>query len=121
MLQSRHKTKKKSVVTALIGHSTHIGRNFLSFTDDIYIDGHVELDVVGSGKSNTGVSISEHGEVDGDIRAVDVYIAGIVHGDVHASGHLRLAHTARVSGDVEYATLDIADGAIVEGIVRKLG
>ena len=114
------KTKKPTTVTALIGNSTHIDKDLLRFTDDIYIHGHVELDVVGTGESRTVISISEDGEVGGDIRAVDIYVAGTVRGDVRATGHLRLMPTARISGDVEYASLDIADGAIVQGAARKI-
>jgi cytoskeletal protein CcmA (bactofilin family) len=84
------KKKQKTVVTALIGNSTHIDSNFLSFTGGIHIHGHVGLDVVGSEDTGTAVNISEDGEVDGDVRAVDVFIAGIVHGNVFASGHLQL-------------------------------
>jgi len=115
------KAKKQAAVTALIGTSTHVDGNFLRFTDGIYIHGHVELDVVGTGESRTAINISEDGEVDGDIRAVDVYVAGTVRGDVYATGHLQLMPTARICGDVEYATLDIADGAIVQGAARKSG
>ena len=114
------KTRKPTTLTTLIGNSTHIDKDLLRFTDDIYIHGHVELDVVGTGKSRTAISISEDGKVGGDIRAVDIYVAGTVRGDVRATGHLRLLPTARISGDVEYASLDIADGAIVQGAARKI-
>jgi cytoskeletal protein CcmA (bactofilin family) len=114
------KKKKKTVVTALIGSSTHIDSNFLSFTGGIHIHGHVGLDVVGGEDSGTAVSILEGGEVAGDVRAVDVFIAGTVHGNVYATGHLQLMPTARVRGNVEYASLDIADGAVVQGTARKL-
>jgi len=114
------KPKKKAVVTALIGNSTHIDSNFLSFTGGIHIHGHVGLDVVGGEETGTSINISESGEVDGDVRAVDVFIAGVVHGNVHAAGHLQLMPTARIRGDVEYASLDIADGAVVQGTARKL-
>ena len=112
--------KKKAAVTVLIGKSTHIDREFLRFTDGIYIHGQVELDVVGTGESRTAISVTEDGEVDGDIRADDVYVAGIVRGNVRATRHLRLMPTARIHGDVEYTSLDIADGAIVQGAARKL-
>ena len=116
----RKKATKQTVVTALIGNSTHIDTKFLSFTGGIHIDGHVGLDVVGSEDSGTAISIMEDGEVDGDVRAVDVFIAGVVHGNVYATGHLQLMHTARVRGNVEYASLDIADGAVIQGAARKL-
>jgi cytoskeletal protein CcmA (bactofilin family) len=116
----RKKATKQTVVTALIGNSTHIDTKFLSFTGGIHIDGHVGLDVVGSEDSGTAISILENGTVDGDVRAVDIFIAGVVHGNVYATGHLQLMPTARVRGDVEYASLDIADGAIIHGAARKL-
>jgi cytoskeletal protein CcmA (bactofilin family) len=114
------KKKKRTAVTALIGGSTRIDSNFLSFTGGIHIHGHVGLDVVGSEDTGTAVNISEGGEVDGDVRAVDVFIAGTVNGNVFAAGHLQLMPTARVRGNVEYASLDIADGAVVRGTARKL-
>ena len=114
------KTRKKTVVTVLIGSSTHIDKNFLSFTGGIHIHGHVGLDVVAGEDSGSAVSILEGGEVDGDVRAADIFIAGTVSGNVYASGHLQLMPTAHVLGDVEYASLDIADGAVVQGTARKL-
>ena len=92
------KPGKQTVVTALIGNSTHVDRDYLRFTGGIHIHGHVGLDVVGSEDSGTAISILENGEVDGDVRAVDVFIAGVVHGNVYATGHLQLMHTARVRG-----------------------
>jgi len=114
------KSRKQTVVTALIGNSTHIDANFLSFTGGIHIHGHVGLNVVGSEDSGTAISILENGDVDGDVRAVDVFIAGVVHGNVYATGHLQLMPTARVRGDVEYASLDIADGAVIQGSARRI-
>jgi cytoskeletal protein CcmA (bactofilin family) len=114
------KKQTKTVVTSLIGESTHIDSNFLSFAGGIHIRGHVRLDVVGSKDSGTAVSILEGGEVGGDVRAVDIFVAGVVHGNVRASGHLQLMTTARIRGNIEYASLDIADGAVVEGTARKL-
>jgi cytoskeletal protein CcmA (bactofilin family) len=52
--------------------------------------------------------------------AVDVFIAGVVHGNVYATGHLQLIPTARVRGDVEYVSLDIANGAVIYGAAHKL-
>ena len=114
------KTRKQTEVTALIGNSTHIDSDFLSFTGGIHIHGYVGLHVVGSEGSGTAISILEKAEVDGDVRAVDIFIAGVVHGNVYATGHLQLMPTARVRGDVEYASLDIADGAVIQGAARKL-
>jgi cytoskeletal protein CcmA (bactofilin family) len=114
------KSAKKAVVTTLIGDSAHIDSNFLRFTGGIHIHGYVGLDVVGSEDTGTAISLAEHGEVDGDVRAVDIFIAGVVHGNVHAIGHLQLTPTARILGNVEYASLDIADGAVIQGTARKL-
>lgn len=114
------KTRKQAVVTALIGNSTHVDSDFLSFTGGIHIDGHVGLNVVGSEDSGTAINILENGEVDGDVRAVDVFIAGVVRGNVYATGHLQLMPTARVRGDIEYASLDIVDGAVIQGAAHKL-
>lgn len=114
------KSTKKAVVTALIGDSTRIDSNFLRFTGGIHIHGYVGLDVVGSEDTGAAISLAEHGEVDGDVRAVDIFVAGVVHGNVYATGHLQLTPTARILGNVEYASLDIADGAVIQGTARKL-
>ena len=114
------KKKEQTGVTTLIGNSTHIDANFLSFAGGIHIGGHVGIDVVCSEGSDSAITILEDGIVDGDVRAVDVFIAGVVNGNVHASGHLKLMPTARVRGDVEYASLDIVHGAVINGKARKL-
>ena len=114
------KARKQTVVTALIGNSTYVDSDFLSFTGGIHIDGHVGLNVIGSEDSGTAISIMENGEVDGDVRAVDVFVAGVIHGNVRATGHLQLMGTARIRGDIEYVSLDISDGAVIQGAARKL-
>ena len=70
------------------------------------ITGMLDYDIVGSEDSGTAISILENGEVDGDARTVDVFIAGVDHGNVYATEVIfRLMHTARVRKDVEYACI----------------
>jgi cytoskeletal protein CcmA (bactofilin family) len=111
---------RKTLCTALIGESARVEKDSLKFAQGIHIDGFVGVDVVGTGEKPCTVSVSEAGEVDGSIRANTAIIAGTVRGDIIATGLVHLLPTARVGGRIEYQSLEMEDGAIVQGATQKI-
>lgn len=81
---------------------------------DVVIAGTVEGDI-----SSRGLTVSEGATVKGAITAEMVTILGVVEGEVRARS-VGIAKTGEMSGDIEYATLAIEDGAILEGTVRRI-
>jgi len=59
--------------------------------------------------------ISEHARIEGEISVSHLVINGTVIGPVHSSDFLELQTRARVTGDVEYSTIEMHLGAVVQG------
>jgi cytoskeletal protein CcmA (bactofilin family) len=64
-------------------------------------------------------TLSEHGQVQGEIRVPQAMINGHVTGDVHVSARLELAAHARIDGDLRYHTMEMAAGAQVNGSIAR--
>ena len=67
------------------------------------------------------VTLARTGIWRGTIRAGDVIVAGHVEGDIVADGHVEIADTARINGTVSGRAIAVAEGAVVEGIMRTTG
>jgi cytoskeletal protein CcmA (bactofilin family) len=82
-------------------------------------DGNVRLDGKFKGtldiKKNVLVGVTA--DIEADIAAQNVTIAGVVRGDV-SGGKVHLLATARVTGNIEAVSLITEDGAFIDGRVR---
>ncbi|HUA79917.1 MAG TPA: polymer-forming cytoskeletal protein [Dyella sp.] len=105
--------------TSLISHGTII-RGDVRFTGTLHLDGRIEGAVLGEGP-NAVFTLSEHGQVQGEVRVPHAMINGQVTGDIYASERLELATQARVVGDVRYNSLEMAAGAQVNGRMAHQG
>lgn len=81
---------------------------------DVVIAGTVEGDI-----SSRGLTVSEGATVKGAITAEMVTILGVVEGEVRARS-VGIAKSGEMTGDIEYATLAIEDGAVLEGSCRRI-
>ncbi len=111
--------KKQPPIRTLIGEGTVI-RGELAFTDGLRIDGEVQGDVVATTLENSILVISEKAKVSGKVRAGHVIINGHVHGPVQADALLELQPKAVIVGDVKYESLEMHQGATIEGELRPL-
>jgi cytoskeletal protein CcmA (bactofilin family) len=89
---------------------------------DIVFHGGLRIDgkVVGSVHCNEGeqggmLVISEHGSVEGEVRAAHLVLAGSITGPVHASEMVELQPKARIVGDLHYKALEMHHGAVIDG------
>ncbi|MCF7980682.1 MAG: polymer-forming cytoskeletal protein [Pseudomonadales bacterium] len=87
----------------------------LKFTGGLHIDGYVKGSVEALETENAVVRISDHGVVDGEVKAPHVIINGQVIGNVYSSKHVELAVNASVTGTVHYHLLEMVMGAQVNG------
>jgi cytoskeletal protein CcmA (bactofilin family) len=85
------------------------------FSGGLHLDGVVKGKVTGEPDSNSTLTISERGAVEGDVHLENLILNGKVVGDVHADGRVELASAARVTGTVYYRLLEMAMGAEVNG------
>ena len=110
----RDKSKPNNSIECLIGAGTTIEGN-ITFAGGLRVDGRVRGDVIAAdGKPGTLV-LSEHAQIEGEIRVSHVVINGTVVGPVHAAEYVELQAKANVTGDVYYKTLEIQLGAVVQG------
>jgi cytoskeletal protein CcmA (bactofilin family) len=103
--------------TSLIARGTVI-RGDLRFSGALHLDGCIEGTVLAEG-DDAMFTLSEHGQVHGEIRVSHAVINGHVTGDVHVSARLELAPNARIDGDLRYHTLEMAAGAQVNGRISR--
>jgi cytoskeletal protein CcmA (bactofilin family) len=67
------------------------------------------------------VTLAKNGLWKGTIRAGNVIIAGHVEGDIVAQGRIEITDTARITGTVSGEAIAVAEGAVVEGVMRTTG
>jgi cytoskeletal protein CcmA (bactofilin family) len=84
-------------------------------------DFQVSGEVDGDCDIDTTITLANSGLWTGTIRAGNVIIAGHVEGDIIASGRVEIANTARISGTVSGEAIAVAEGAVVEGVMKTTG
>jgi cytoskeletal protein CcmA (bactofilin family) len=109
-----NKGRKAVAIQTLIGSNSHIEGD-LRFEGGCHIDGVVNGSVVGDNETEAYLSISEHGQVQGNVNVPVLGLSGAVQGDVIVSERAELGPTARVTGNVHYNQLEIAAGAEING------
>jgi cytoskeletal protein CcmA (bactofilin family) len=87
----------------------------LLFTGGLRIDGTIHGNVATVDNQPGTLVISEQARVEGEVRVSHVVVNGTVKGPVAANDYLELQAKARVHGDVQYRSLEMHVGAIVEG------
>ena len=108
------KQRRHTVVETLVGANTRISGD-LHFAGGCHVDGTVNGNVTADPDSQSALSISEGGNVDGGVTVPYVVLSGIVRGDVFASQRVELGPTARVIGNVYYNLIEMAIGAEING------
>jgi len=106
--------KKQPLLKTLIAEGTQILGD-VAFTDGMRIDGAVKGCLCADPAMPSILVISETGSVEGEIKADHIVINGAVKGPVHARHMLELQPKARIEGDVEYALLEMHQGALIAG------
>jgi cytoskeletal protein CcmA (bactofilin family) len=115
--RKRNERNHTSHETSLIARGTMI-RGDLRFSGALHLDGRIEGTVVGEG-DDAMFTLSEHGQVHGEIRVPQAVINGHVTGDVYVGVRLELAPQARIDGDLRYHTMEMAAGAQVNGRISR--
>lgn len=111
--------KKQPAIRSLIGPGTVITGQF-TFEEGLRIDGTVKGDLVAAGDKVSMLVISEHATVEGSIRADHVVINGTVRGPIVATELLELQPKAHIHGDVQYAALEMHQGAVIDGTLSPI-
>lgn len=83
-------------------------------TGDFLINGEVDGDC----DVNGTVTLAQNGLWQGTIKADTVIVSGHVEGDVIAAGKVEITASAKIVGTVSGEAIAVAEGAIVEGIMK---
>ncbi|MEW6293003.1 MAG: polymer-forming cytoskeletal protein [Pseudomonadota bacterium] len=113
-------SKSNSRIDTLIGVGTTIEGN-VTFTGGLRIDGEVRGNVCVAGDHPGTLVVSENARVDGEVVVPHLVINGTVNGPVRSTDSLELQPRARVAGDIEYNSIEIHLGAIVQGRLLHRG
>jgi cytoskeletal protein CcmA (bactofilin family) len=81
---------------------------------DFQVNGEVEGDC----EIDSTVMLARGGLWKGTIRAGNVIVSGHVEGDILAAGRVEITDTAKITGTVSAEAIAVAEGAVVEGIMK---
>jgi cytoskeletal protein CcmA (bactofilin family) len=107
-------SKPQGRIDSLIGAGTSLVGD-VTFSGGLRVDGEIRGNVRSADGQPATLVLSEHARIEGEISVSHVVINGTVIGPVHSSDFLELQPRAKVTGDVEYATIEMHLGAIVQG------
>jgi cytoskeletal protein CcmA (bactofilin family) len=114
MFQKKGQKQPQKRIDSLIGAGTTVAGD-VAFSGGLRIDGVVKGNVsTANGETGTLV-VSEQARVDGEIKVSHVVVNGTVNGPITANDFLELQAKAKVVGDIEYRTLEMHTGAVVQG------
>lgn len=116
---ARGKRFKAPKVSTVVGQGTVINGD-VGFSGGLHLDGSIKGKVSGEAETQSTLTVSEQGKVEGDVYVDNLILNGAVVGDVYARERVELATNARVTGTVYYRLLEMAMGAEVNGqLVHK--
>jgi cytoskeletal protein CcmA (bactofilin family) len=98
----------------LIGATTRIEGNVI-FSGGLRVEGMVRGNIAALPDQPGTLVVSADARIDGEVQAAHIVVNGTIHGPVHATETLELQAGSRVKGDVYYKTIEIQQGAVVEG------
>ncbi len=113
-------SKPNNRIDTLIGAGTTIEGN-VTFTGGLRIDGEVRGNVCAADEQPGTLVVGEYARIDGEVAVPHLVINGAVTGPVRSTDSLELQPRARVTGDVEYNSIEIHLGAIVQGRLLHRG
>jgi cytoskeletal protein CcmA (bactofilin family) len=110
----RRESKPQNRIDSLIGATTRIEGNVF-FSGGLRVDGTVRGNVAALPDQPGTLVVSEHARVDGEVQAAHVVVNGTINGPVAARETLELQANSRVKGDIHYKSIEIQQGAVIEG------
>lgn len=81
-------------------------------------DGQILGSFQGEIECDGELMIGPQAQVNADIRTVRMTLAGMVRGNVTATGRLRLGSTGRLEGDAKVGSLVVQEGGVHLGAIR---
>ena len=116
----KNDSKPQNRIDTLIGPGTKITGDIV-FSGGLRIDGEIYGNVKANGEQSSTLVISDQARVEGEVSVSHLVINGTVVGPVTSNGFLELQAKSRVTGDVQYRSMEMHLGAVVEGRMVHTG
>ena len=113
-------SKPQNRIDSLIGTTTRIEGNVF-FSGGLRVDGSVVGNVAALPDQPGTLVVSEQARIEGAVQAAHVVVNGTINGPLHATETLELQAGSRVTGDVHYKSIEMQQGAVVEGRLVHYG
>lgn len=108
-------------IDSLIGVGTRV-EGAVYFTGGLRVDGEIKGSVQAvEGATSSTLVLSERARVEGAVRVGHLVTNGSVVGPVVVTESLEMQSKARIVGDVEYVTIEMHQGAVIEGRLVNAG
>jgi cytoskeletal protein CcmA (bactofilin family) len=105
--------KMPSDVVSVIGSGFSI-EGHVRFSGVLRVDGTVRGKISALPGQSSTLIVGVGGRVDGDVAVRNLVVHGTVNGVITQCDKLELASTARLTGHLYYASIDVSPGAIVQ-------
>ena len=100
--------------STLIGPRTEIHGD-VRFSARLHVEGTVKGNVIADENTQSVLTLTREGMIEGDVRVPNVVLDGVVVGDIHASDYIEFMTNARITGNVYYGLIEMAVGAELNG------
>ena len=114
MFERKKHAPPQKRIDSLIGTGTVVEGD-VTFSGGLRIDGTVRGNVTTANGEPGTLVVSEQARIDGEIKVSHVVVNGTVNGPVTANDFLELQAKAKIVGDIEYRSLEMHLGAVVQG------
>lgn len=108
------KMKSKDQQPTLISGNAVV-KGDIGFSGQLFIHGSVVGNINATELDDGALTVSEQGDIKGDIHAPVIVINGTVVGDIYAYKQIELQNKANVIGNIYYNVIEMAKGARVNG------
>jgi cytoskeletal protein CcmA (bactofilin family) len=115
MFGKKNESKRPGQIDSLIGAGAQIDGN-IRFAGGLRIDGEIKGNIeAADGAISSTLVLSEHGRVEGAVSVGHLILNGTIVGSVTVTESLEMQSKARIVGDVDYALIEMHQGAVIEG------
>jgi cytoskeletal protein CcmA (bactofilin family) len=114
--RKRRLRDRSSGAATLINEGCKIS-GLVTGTGDFLVNGEIDGDCDIGGT----ITLAPNGLWKGTIKAGNVIVAGHVEGDIVAGGNVEITDTARITGTVSGEAIAVAEGAVVDGVMKTTG
>ena len=101
-------------IDTLVGAETRIEGDMI-FSGGLRVDGIIRGNVSEQPGTPSTIILSEHGRIEGSVTAAKIVLNGEVIGPVKAAQFIELQTKARITGDLQYKSLEMHTVAVIDG------